>query len=108
MEPAAEISPYLATDIGPTLAESEILAQIGTCLPIDHTFEQGKTVWASSKGVARVLAEELQRSVVRMFAHSFENVTPDHQEAGARVANAGESVDDRDIVGIVNLKHVIE
>src|SRR5438128_478796 len=40
IEPAVEIGPDLAADIGPAFAEREILAQIGAGGRIDHAFEQ--------------------------------------------------------------------
>src|ERR1700690_1737519 len=56
----------------------------------------------------RVLAKELQRRIVRMRAHLLKDVTADHQEAGPGVAHPRKAVDDSDMIGIVDLEHVIE
>jgi len=60
VEAAPEISPDFAADIGPALAEGEILAEISPGLRIDHALEQCKPVGTSSERIEGVLAEELQ------------------------------------------------
>src|ERR1700704_1889763 len=49
VEAALKISPDFAADIGPALAEGEILAEIGPGLRIDHAVEQCKPVGTSSE-----------------------------------------------------------
>src|ERR1700760_1031361 len=51
VEAALKIGPDLAADIGPALAEREILAEIGSGGGIDHAFEQRKAVRASRKRI---------------------------------------------------------
>src|SRR5580692_10851861 len=60
VEAALKISPDLAADIGPTLAEGEIFAEIRSGGRIDHALEQCKPVEASRQRIERVLAKELQ------------------------------------------------
>src|SRR6202140_3363499 len=98
IETALEGGPDFTADIGPALAESEILAEIGSALRIDHAFEQRKPVGTPRQSIERMLAKELQRCVGRMRAHLLEHVTTDHQESRAGVAHARKAVDDGDRV----------
>ena len=43
-----------------------------------------------------------------MFAHFFQDVTPDHQETGAGITHPRESVDGNHMIRIFDLQHVIE
>ena len=106
IEVALEIRPDLAADIGPAFAEGKILAEIGSASRIDHAFEQGKAVGTSRQRIQRMLAEELQRSV--SDTHLLQRATPDHQESRAGVTHAREAVDDFDLIGIVDLEHVVQ
>src|SRR5580698_3950338 len=108
VEAALKIGPDFTADIGPALAESEIFAEIGAGCRIDHAFEQRKAVRASRQCVMRVLAKKLQRRIVRMRAHLLKNVAADHQKAGPGIAHPREAVDDGDMIGIVDLEHVVE
>src|SRR4051794_16404413 len=108
IEAALKISPDFAADIGPAFAEGEILAQIRPGLRVDHAFEQCKPIGTSCERVQGMFAEEPQWCVVRMLAHRFEDVTPDHQETGAGKAHARESIDGDDMIRIVDLQYVIE
>src|ERR1700723_963501 len=108
VEAALKIGPDFAADVGPAFAESEILAEIGAGRGIDHAFEQRKAVRPSCQCVMRVLAKELQRPIVWMRAHLFEDVAADNQKSGPGVANPRKTVDDRDVIGIVDLEHVVE
>ena len=108
IEAALEIGPDLAADIGPAFAEGKILAEIGSGLRIDHAFEQRKPVRASRQRIERMLAKELQRRIGGMRAHLLEHVAADHQESGPGVAHAGKAVDDGDMIGIVDLQHIVE
>src|ERR1700733_9398734 len=103
VEAALKIGPDFTADVGPALAESEILAEICAGRRIDHAFEQRKAVRASRQRVMRVLAKELQRRVVRMRTHLFEDAATDHQKAGPGVTNLRKAIDDRDMIGIVDL-----
>ena len=106
IEAALKISPDFAAHVSPALAEGEVLAEIGSVGGVDHAFEQRKPVVTSGQRVMRMLAMELQRCVMR--AHRFQHVTADHQEAGAGITDPGKTVDDPDMIGIVELEHVIE
>ena len=72
VEPAFEVGPDFAADIGPAFAEREILAEIGAGRVINHAFEQRKPVGTSRQPVERMLAKELQRSVGGC-SHIFSN-----------------------------------
>ena len=74
IEAAFEISPDFAADIGPALAEGEILAEIGPALRIDHALEQREPVRAARQRIGGMLAEELQRCVSGMLAHPLQHV----------------------------------
>ena len=74
IEPALQIRPDLAADIGPAFAEGEILAEIGAGRGIDHAFEQGKPVRTSRERIERMFAEELQGRVGRMRGHSLQDL----------------------------------
>src|ERR1700749_4775327 len=108
VEAALEIEPDFAADISPAFAEREILAEIGFGVRIDHAFEQCETVGTSRERIERMLAKELQRSVGGMRAHLLEDMAPDHQESGAGIAHARETVHHRDMIRIVDLQHIIE
>src|ERR1700761_6906961 len=60
IEPAFEIGPDFSAQIGPALAEREILTEIGPGLGIDHAFEQRKAIGTSGQRIERMLAKELQ------------------------------------------------
>src|SRR5437870_6496696 len=77
IETAFEIGPDLAADIGPASAEREILAEIGSAFRVDHALEQCEAIGISGERVVRMLAEELQRGVVRVRAHSFQHMAAD-------------------------------
>src|SRR5207237_9286178 len=108
IETAFEIGPDLAADIGPASAEREILAEISSVSRVDHALEQGEPGWTSGDRVVRMLAEELQRSVVRVRAHPFQHMAADHQKAGSGVAHPGKSPDHRHAIGVVDLEHIVE
>src|ERR1700761_4758865 len=74
IETALKIRPDLSTDVGPALAESKILTEIGAGRGIDHALEQRKAVRTSRKRVMRVLAEKLQGRIVRMRAHFLKHL----------------------------------
>lgn len=50
-ERALQIGPSFPADIGPTLAEAEIFAEIDSALGFDQTFEQSETTWIASEPV---------------------------------------------------------
>src|SRR3954449_1224335 len=92
IETALDIGPDFAADIGPALAEREILAEIRPRALVDHAIEQCEPVGTSRERVYGMFAEELQRGVSGMFAHLFQRLTPDHQESSTGVAYAREAV----------------
>src|ERR1700740_2201896 len=63
-QPAVEIGPDLAADVGPALAERKILAQIGAVLG-NHAFEQGEAFGACGGTVERMVALLLQLRIAR-------------------------------------------
>src|ERR1700742_740457 len=106
IETTLEITPDLAADIRPALAEREVLAEIGAGRRIDHAFKQREAVAAAGEIVMRMFAEELQRWIGR--AHLLENVTPNHQESGSGVAYARKAVHDGNMIGIFQLEHIVQ
>lgn len=60
VETALDISPDFAADIGPALAEREVLAEISPGALVDHAIEQCEPVGTSRELVYRVFAEELK------------------------------------------------
>src|SRR4029079_14839979 len=59
MRRALDLGPDLAADVGPALAEGEVLGEIRPRRRIDHAFEQREAVLARRQRVVRMLAEEL-------------------------------------------------
>ena len=77
IERALDVGPDIAANIGPALAEGEVLGKISAGRRIDHAFEQREAVLARDQRVVRMLAEELQASIVRVPAHRLQRVAPD-------------------------------
>src|SRR5215469_8095459 len=100
---AVEIGPDLTAHIGPALAEREILAEIGPAA-VDHGVEQGVAVVACGRSVERMIALEFQLRIMR--AHALDRFAPDHQEAGAGIADFDEAALLGDGVGIVDLEYI--
>src|SRR5438105_5046707 len=92
IETALEISPDLTAHIGPAFAEGEVLAEIGPACVVDHAIEQCKPIGTSRERIDGMFTKKLQGCVSGMFAHFFQDMTPDHQETGAGVAHPRESV----------------
>src|SRR3954466_9807304 len=108
IETATEVGPNLAADICPALTKGEVFAEISAGSGIDHALEQREPIRIPGEAIVRMFAVKLQRRVLRMRAHSFQHVAPDHQEAGAGVADAGEAADGHDAVGIFKLQYIVE
>src|ERR1700733_365253 len=94
VEPAFEVGPDLSADIDPALTEREILAQI-SAVPVDHAFEQCKSIGALGGGIDRMVA--LVSKLWIACAHLLQRRAPDHEEAGSGVADLDEAgpLDDR-------------
>src|SRR6185312_8110234 len=107
IEPALGIGPDLAADLGPALAEAEVLAEIDAGLRLDQALEQREAMRVVGERILdRMLAPKLQRLVVG--AHLFDRGAADHQEPGTGVAHPDEAAAHDDVLRIVDLEHVVE
>src|SRR5580658_3157270 len=88
VELAVEIGPDFAAHVGPALAESEILAEIGAVF-VDQTFEQREAVVACVDGIERMVSLITQLRV--SGAHAFQRLAPDHEKASPGVADLDET-----------------
>ena len=104
-ELAAKVGPNLAADAEPAFAEREVFAEIGAVFG-DHALEQGEAVIARSRGIDGMIAPVLELRVAR--AHLHQRLPPDHEKAGAGVADPDETAALDHGVRILDLEDVFQ
>ncbi len=102
---APQIGPDFAAHVGPSLAESEILTEIGSILG-NHRLEKRKPLVARRAVLDRMIALVLK---LRMTgAHRLQRAAPDHEKSGAGVAHLDEARPFGHRVRVLDLEHVAQ